>query len=467
MNIREAAVQSYQNHERELIRMSKSIWDNPEIGAEERYASKLISDRLGQAGFRIETGIGGIATAFVGSWGTGRPILGILGEYDALPGFSQKVSSRQEPEREGGPGHACGHNLLGVGCLGAILALKEVMEENKIGGTIRYYGCPAEETLVGKVFMAKHGAFDDLDAAITWHAGYPNTVLESANLALNSFKLNFHGISCHASNLGRGRSALDAVVMTDVGINCMRDNVIPEARIHGVITHGGLQPNIIPSFAQSWYYVRAPSRQDVEEIYGRILELAKGAALMTGTKFELELLAGCYNYLSNDVITYCMKKNLQQIGGIGFTEDDRRFAQEIQSSVPPGVIEETAKNFGMDQDEFGGVLSDRMVDGVGGFAKGDLRYNSTDVGDVSYTAPTGLFTTCCMPFGVALHTWQCVASSGSSIGFKGMALAAKTLALSGLDLLLEPNTVSAAHDEFRKKKAGRKYVSPLHRSMIF
>lgn len=461
MGIEENSLKVLDENADVLINMAKDIWDNPQIGLQEMHASKLISDKLEKAGFRVKRGIGEMPTAFVASWGEGKPIVGVLGEYDALPNFSQKVSPKQEPIKAGMPGHGCGHNLLGIGSLGAVLAVKEVMEKYNVRGTIRYYGCPAEETLVGKVFMAREGVFNDLDAAITWHPDYPNTVVRNTNHALNSFKLNFHGVSSHPSYYGRGRSALDAVVLTEVGINCLRDNVIQEARIHGVITNGGLQPNMLPSYAQSWYYVRAPMREQVEEIYQKVIELTKGATLMTGTTMEVEFLTGCYGYLSNDIISQAIMDSLKKIGPPQFTEEEIAFAKELESKVSRDIVEGTLRNYKMTKEELGGALCDKIIDEVGGFAKKDSAFNSSEVGDVSYIAPTGQFTTCCMPLGVALHTWQCAASCGSPIGFRGMQLAAKTMALTSLNLMMKPDMLKDAFKEFQEKTGGKKYVSPL------
>lgn len=363
-----------------LISMAKNIWDHPEIGLQETHASKLIADQLDKAGFHVRRGIAQMPTAFIASWGETRPIIGVLGEYDALPGIYQEVATEKKTAKEGWPGHGCGHNLLGVGSLGAALAVKEAMDKHKIKGTIRYYGCPAEETLIGKVFMARDSVFDDLDAAITWHPWYANTGRNSATLAMNSFKLNFHGVSSHASQLGIGRSALDAVVLAEVGINHLRDNVIKDARIHGVITNGGLQPNVIPAYAQSWYYVRAPKRKQVEEIYQRVLDIAKAAALMTGTKLDLEFIVGCYDYLPNQIIIDTMLEKLKKIGPPKFTEEERAFAKELESKVARDIMESALETYKLTREELGGSLCHKIIDEVGGFAKGDLLYTSSDVG---------------------------------------------------------------------------------------
>ena len=261
-------VKSIDDHAGLINALAKAIWENPELGQQESYASRLLADELEKAGFSIQMGVGGMPTAFIAEWGEGKPIIGILGEYDALPGISQKLTAVKEPVKVGAPGHGCGHNLLGTAGFGAALAAKEMMQKEGIKGTLRYYGCPAEETLVGKVFMAKAGVFDDLDAAITWHPGSINSVSggtrpgKTSALALNSFKVKFRGRSAHAAaNPQQGRSALKAVQLLDIGVNFMREHIPPEARVHCVITDGGGAPNVVPPFAEVWYYIRAPKRE--------------------------------------------------------------------------------------------------------------------------------------------------------------------------------------------------------------
>jgi len=445
-----------------LIKLARDIWNNPELALQEFSASDLIASELEKAGFGVKKGVGQMPTASVASWGEGEPIIAILGEYDALPGLSQKVFAEKEPIVEGGPGHGCGHNLLGVASLGAALAVKEAMKENNIKGTVRYYGCPAEEVLVGKTLMARDGVFDDLDAAITWHPWYTNSVWWSSSNALNSFKVNFHGVAAHAAEAPEaGRSALDAVVLTDVGINYLREHIIPEARIHGVITSGGSAPNVVPSYAQAWYFVRAPRRDQVEEIYQRVLDIIRGATLMTGTTSDLEFLTACYNYLPNDVIGEIMLEKMKRVGPPKFSDEDKTFAKQLIATLSPGELEKSLRYFRLTREE-AGDLCDRAFDQVGGLnIKGGVMEGSTDVGDVSQITPTGQITTACMPLGVVAHSWQNTASAGSNIGFKGMMFAAKVLAFTALDLMTKPDLLKAAQDEFEKAIEGKKYTSPL------
>jgi len=466
VSLEQTALSYLDAHEDELSRVAKDIWDYAEIGLQETRSSKLVADELEKAGFSIEWGTGGIPTAFVASWGEGKPIIGILAEYDALPGLSQRVSATKEPVEEGAPGHGCGHNLFGAGSLGAALATKEAMEKEGIEGTLRFYGCPAEETCVGKVFMAADGVFDDLDAAIAWHPGYANSVWgHGSSLALNSFKVNFHGVASHAAAAPHaGRSALDGVQLMDVGVNYLREHIVQEARVHCVITNGGKAPNVVPPYAQVWYFVRAPHREQVNEIYSRMLDIAKGAALMTGTTYDIDFLTGCYELMSNDVLGNVMLEKLRKVGSPKFTEEEKEFAKELQATLPPGAIEMTVamtlkmSRKGLTPEDLGDPFCEKVIEP-------SLEHNvlpgSTDVSDVSQITPTCNLTTCCQPLGAPPHSWQVVAASGSSIGFKGMMVAAKVMALTALDLVTKPDVLKAARDEFVKSTKGKEYVSPL------
>lgn len=468
MSLEETAL-SYLSEKRTLlISLARDIWDHPQVALRETYGSKKIADQLEKENFSVKRRVTQMPTAFIASWGGGGPIIGIFGEYDALPELSQKVSPEKEPVEQGGPGHGCGHNLLGVGSLGAAVAVKEAMEKNNIKGTIRYYGCPAEETLIGKIFMARDGVFDDLDAAITWHPFYTNSVWWSSSNAMNSFKINFHGLAAHAGDAPEaGRSALDAVLLTDVGVNYLREHIIQEARIHCVITNGGSVPNVVPAYAQIWYYVRAPRREQVEEICERVLGVARGAALMTGTTSDVEFITGCYNYLQNEVIGEIMTEKLKKIGPPKFTDEEKAFANQLIATLSPGEVEKTLRFFKLTREE-AGDLCDKTFDQVGGLgSKENVIGGSTDIGDVSHITPTGQITTCCKPLGVAQHSWQNTASCGSSIGFKGMMVAAKVLALTVLDLMAKPDVLKAAQNEFKKVTGGKEeYKTPLPESTV-
>ena len=448
-----------------LSRIAKDIWDHPQIALQETYASALQAKELEADGFSIEWGAGGMDTAFIATWGSGGPIIGFLGEYDALPGLSQTVSAEKEVIESGGPGHGCGHNLYGTACMGSVMALKRAMERDGIAGTIRYYGCPAEEQVVGKVLMARDGAFDDLDAAITWHPGSTNLVWNGSSLALNSFKVNFHGVASHAAAAPHlGRSALDGVMLMDVGMNYLREHVISEARIHSVVTSGGEAPNVVPAFAQVWYYIRSPKRSEVDEMYERVLDIARGAALMSGTTHEIEFIAGCYDVLPNDTLSDLMLANMQVVNDLAFTADERRFARQLQATFPENAVQmayermEKSTERNSIEESIENPLWTQVLPhndtppGVEG---------STDVGDVSWITPTGQITTCCWPLGTPAHSWQMVASSGSSIGNRGMLFAAKAMALTGLDLLRNPDLLARANEEFDEARGGATYKSAL------
>ena len=448
-----------------LSTVAKDIWDHPQIALQETYASELLARELEADGFSVEWGAGGMSTAFVATWGSGDPIIGFLGEYDALPGLSQTVSAEREAIDPGGPGHGCGHNLYGTACMGSVMALKRAMERDGVGGTIRFYGCPAEEQVVGKVLMARDGAFDDLDAAITWHPGSTNLVWNGSSLALNSFKVNFHGVASHAAAAPHlGRSALDGVMLMDVGMNYLREHVISEARIHSVVTSGGEAPNVVPAFAQVWYYIRAPEREQVDAMYERVLDIAKGAALMSGTTHDIEFIAGCYDVLPNNTISDLMLKNMQAVDDLAFTAEERRFARQLQATFPDkavqGAFDRMQKS--TQKDAISESIENPLWTQVLPHADAGLPVEgSTDVGDVSWITPTGQITTCCWPLGTPAHSWQMVASSGSSIGSKGMLFAAKAMAMTGLDLLRNPDLLEKAGAEFAEARGGVTYKSAL------
>lgn len=465
MQISQAVLDYLDDQDEKLAYIAKEIWDHPQVALEETFAAKLLSDELEEAGFRVTHGVGQMPTAFLASWGEGKPVLGLLGEYDALPGLSQNLSAERDPLEAGGPGHGCGHNLFGTACLGAALSLKATMEAQQIPGTIRYYGCPAEETLVGKTFMAREGIFDDLDAALSWHPGSVNAVWAGSSLAMNSFKVNFHGLASHAGVAPElGRSALDAVMLMDVGVNYLREHVIQEARIHSVITSGGQAPNVVPAFAQIWYFVRAPRRDQVEEIYARVLDIAKGAALMSGTTHEIDFITGCYELLSNRVISALLLEKMQEVNSLRFTEQEREFARRLQQTFPPGSVQNEFEKVraGTTVDVDPAAIDDPLWEAILPHpAEPGISSGSTEVADVSQITPTGQLRTTCWPLGTPPHSWQTVASSGSSIGFKGMLFASKALALAGLDLITKPDVLAAAQAEFEADQAGKRYRSPI------
>ena len=465
MDAKRIILERIDQQDEELCFIAKEIWDHPQVALEETFASQLLAEKLAADGFEITWGAGGMPTAFTAEWGQGAPLIGFLGEYDALPGLSQELSSEKEPINDGGPGHGCGHNLFGTACMGSIMGLKSAMQQNGIGGTIRFYGCPAEETLVGKTFMAREGVFDDLDAAISWHPGDTNITWNGSTLAMNSFRVNFYGVAAHAGGSPwLGRSALDGVVLMDAGVNYMREHVPPESRIHSVITSGGQAPNVVPAFAQVWYFVRAPHREQVQEMYGWMQDIAKGAALMSGTRHEIEFITGCYEILPNDVMSDLLYEKMAEINDMQFTGQEREFAKALQATFPEGSVKrgfdwtQISSSAQLDPAEVDDPLWERVLPHS---PTPPLMGGSTEVADVSWITPTGQMTTTCWPLGTPGHSWQTVASCGSSIGNKGMIFAAKTMALAGLDLLTKSDLLAEAKAEFNRALAGRAYVSPL------
>lgn len=443
--------------EGKLREMALSIWENPEPGFKEVRSSKLQRDFLAARGFRVRD-VPNVPTAFVAEYGSGRPVLGVLGEYDALPGLSQKVSAVREPRDDSGSGHGCGHNLLGTAGVGAVLALKRALDSEGRAGTIRYYGCPAEELLAGKVAMAKEKVFDDLDACVSWHPASMNVVWGCSFLAMNSMKFRFKGIPAHAAAAPQaGRSALDAVELMNVGANYLREHVSEKARIHYVITNGGMAPNIVPEDAEVWYYVRAPKRAEVRDISARLLKIAQGAALMTETDMKRELVAGCHDVVANQVLGARMHENMVEAGPPRFTPEDRAFARQIAALT---TREDKAKvmstYFAPDR-----VLDADLCDEIVRVDDKDkVLAGSTDVGDVSYIAPFAQITAATWPVGTAAHTWMATAASGSGIGLAAMTFAAKTMAGTVYDLLSDPALLAAVREEFSKTLSGFRYVSP-------
>ncbi|ARK30496.1 amidohydrolase [Halalkalibacter krulwichiae] len=443
-----------ENHQSEFTDMAREIWENPQVAYEEDFASSLQMSKLEEEGFTIQTPIAGIHTAFVAEYGTGNPVIGILGEYDALPGLSQKVTTVQKEILSNGPGHGCGHNLLGTAGVEAVIALKKVMEEEGLVGTIRYYGCPAEEVLSGKSFMAREGVFNDLDCALTWHPGDANLVMNKSMQAMTSIEFHFKGITSHAASAPHaGRSALDAVELMNIGANYMREHVLDGSRIHYVITNGGMAPNIVPEYSSVWYYLRAETKQQVEELLERMEKIAKGASMMTETEVKSEIKAFAYETLPNEKLDELLFKNMQVLDKPIFDDEEVEFAKELVNS--------TGFKVGDKSSLFNSDVTDLLPTDFN-FDKqqhGKPMGGSTDVGDVSWITPVGTVITTCAPVGVQLHSWQATASFGSSIGFKGMHLAAKVMSLTAFDLLInKDNIIEKIRKDFHESTEGNEYV---------
>lgn len=434
----------------ELVEVNKAIWNFAELGLEEHKSSALLVGKLKAAGFEVKTGVSSMPTGFVASYGSGKPIIGILAEYDALPGLSQKMSPIREAVTEGAPGHACGHSGLGTGALGAALAVKAAMEKHKLPGTIRLYGTPAEETIIGKIYMLLDGQFDDLDVCLHWHPSTKNGTWNASSKAVVSAKFTFSGTPAHASvSPDSGRSALDAVELMNVGVNFMREHVKEDARLHYVITDGGGAPNVVPGKATVWYFIRADQHKDVELYFAWVNDIAKGAALMTRTKVSVAVDTDCHEIIPNGPLSEVVDRALRQVGPPKFDEEEKAFARRLQAPL----IEEFGREFPLALHEDVDSLT----------APPETSKGSTDVGDISWYVPTGGLRTACMAAESPGHSWQNVAAIGSTIGEKGTIVAAKTLAAAAIDLLEKPELVAAAKADFKKRMEGRKYVSLIPR----
>jgi aminobenzoyl-glutamate utilization protein B len=444
-----------------FITISDQIWEKPELALAEYAACQLQADDLERDGFTITRNVGDLPTAFMAEWsqGDGGPVIGFLGEYDALPGLSQENGDVQKPIVVDGPGHGCGHNLLGTAALAAASVLKAWLEHSGEAATVRYYGCPAEETCEGKVFMARAGAFDDLDAAITWHPGSTNTVWAGSSLAVNNIKFRFKGRTAHAAaNPETGRSALDAVELMNIGVNYLREHVIDQARMHYVITNGGGAPNVVPDDCEVWYFIRSPERHQVEELTERVRKVAQGAALMTETTLEENFVSGAYNMLSNQAIGDHMMEILEELGPLEFTEEEKAYGDTIAKSFPENL---RAQLLAFDK-----LPKELIETGLNGEVwpirdRGEVMPGSTDVSDVSWITPTAQITTATWALGIPGHSWAVTATGGMSIGHKGMLHAAKVMAMTGADLITNPDLLKAARDEFAESTAGRPYQCPI------
>ena len=425
-------------------RVARQIWDWAELGYQESRSSGLLQDELESEGFTVKAGVADIPTAFVAEWGKGGPVIAILAEYDALPGITQSDSATRDPLAEKHAGHACGHNLFGAGSLTAAIAVRRWLEKTGTPGRIRLYGTPAEEGGSGKVYMTRAGLFDDVDVAIHWHADDENSAAARTSLANRSAKFRFRGQSAHAAGAPqRGRSALDGVEAMNMMDNMMHEHTDMDTRIHYVITEGGSAPNVVPDFAESFYYVRHPDADQVRALWTRLEAAAKGAALGTGTEVEWEIIHGNNPLLVNESLARVMDAKLRSLGGIEYTAEERAWAAEI------------AKSFGEDA---------KPIDEAGKVQPYDktLGYGSTDVGDVSWATPTvGVRTATWVP-GTSAHSWQAVAASGRSIGYKGAQLAAKAMTLMAAELFTNPELRKAARAEFDASRGeDYEYVSLL------
>jgi aminobenzoyl-glutamate utilization protein B len=416
--------------------IAQEIWDLAEVGYLETESSALLHRTLADAGFEVELGVAGIPTAFVAEWSNGEgPIVGILAEFDALPGITQDRSPVRDPIADKPAGHACGHHLFGAGSSAAAVAVRHWMEETGQRGTIRLYGTPAEEGGAGKVYMVRAGLFDDVDVMLHWHPGSQNSAGASSTLANKSAKFRFSGVSAHAAGAPeRGRSALDGVEAMNHMVNMLREHVPQETRIHYVITYGGAAPNVIPDFAEVFYYVRNPDPANVVSIFERVAKAAEGAALGTGTTMEYEVIHGLYNVLPNVALQRAMHANLERVGGVLYDDDEWTFAELIHETLPEDA-----------------PALETAAEVMPFFVREEGSGGSTDVADVSWAVPTAGMRAATWVPGTSAHSWQAIAAGGTGIGNKGMVVAAKTLAMTAIDVFRQPDLVAAAKAEHEER----------------
>jgi aminobenzoyl-glutamate utilization protein B len=421
--------------------IAKQIWDYAELGFQEERSSALLQKTLADAGFTVEKSAAGMPTAFTATCGSGKPVIAVVGEFDALPGLSQAAGDpARHPLKAGAPGHACGHNLLGTASAAAAIAVKEWMIEARQTGTLRYYGTPAEEGGGGKVYMVREGLLKDVDAVVTWHPGDHNNANPASSLATIAASFRFYGTASHAAAApDKGRSALDGLESMDYMVNMMREHVPQETRIHYIIRKGGVASNIVPDYAEGEYQARHPDMRVLQDIWDRIVKASEGAAMGTGTRVEHEIVMSYWNVLPNETLAAVAHRNLAKVGGVEYTPEEQAFADKLRATLidattPMGAHKEIAP----------------MKVGLVGSA-------STDVGDISWNVPTAQLIAATFVPGVPAHSWQATSCTGMSIGFKGMIVAAETMALTVSDLFKDPATIARAKEEFLKKRGGADY----------
>lgn len=420
-----------------------SIWDLAELGYLEVKSTALLQDTLTAEGFRVQAGVAGIPTSFIAEAGSGKPVIAFLAEFDALPGITQTASPVREEIPGKAGGQACGHHLFGTASVSAAIVIKQWLADNDMEGTIRVYGTPAEEGGSGKVYMVREGLFDDVDAVLSWHPGDVNRATATPTLANRSARFNFHGVSAHAAGAPeKARSALDGVEAFDFMMNMMREHVPQETRIHYVITSGGKAPNVVPDYAQVYYYVRNPDADVLRGIWERVEAAAQGAAAGTGTTVDWEIMHGNLSLLPNHLIAGLMQKNLEALGGISYSEEEQVFAETIFPSLTRPEHELGTEQTVLEMDT-------------------DLSMGSTDVGDISWNVPTAEFSTATWVPGTPAHSWQAIAAGGTDIGIKGLQLAAKTLALTAADFFENPQLADEAHAELIEQRGADFKYTPL------
>lgn len=440
-NEKKAVIQSLEAKKQQYVNVATNIWNLAELGYKEGKSANLLQSMLKEEGFTIETGVAGIPTAFTATFGSGTPVIGVLGEYDALPGFSQDAVPFKKELAGNTNGHACGHHLFGSASAAAAIAVKNWLKTTGRKGTIRFYGTPAEEGGAGKVYMVRAGLFQDVDAVIHWHPGDDNNANPISSLSNKSAKFRFRGIASHAAaSPERGRSALDAVEALNYMVNMMREHIPEKSRVHYVITRGGEAPNVVPAFAEVYYYIRHPEMDVVKDLFNRVTKAAEGAALGTGTTMDYEVIHGVYNLLPNQILSTNLYENLKTVGGVTYDKTEEDFALKIFPSLNRKDVN----------------ISDAAL--VKPYAdQSDEAFGSTDVGDISWLVPTAGISSATWVPGTAAHSWQAVAAGGMSIGHKGMMVAAKTMALTIMDCLVSPEMLKNAKLELLKRRGGDQF----------
>lgn len=435
---KEEAVAAIEKRAADLIGLSDQVWAFAETALLETRSSRLLADYAERQGLRVRRGVAGMPTAFVAEFGQGRPLIGILGEYDALPGLSQKASPTKEALEPGAAGHGCGHNLFGAASLGAALAVKELIAAGKLSGTVRFYGTPAEEAVGGKAYMAREGLFNDLDVCLAWHPSDETRADMQGGQAIIDFIVEFKGRAAHAAaDPWNGRSAVHALELLTHGLNMMREHVKPSVRIHYTIVKGGDVPNVVPEYAKLWCWVRDWTREGVDEVFQRVRKMVDGAALMAEVEGKLTVQGGDYELLINRTGARLLHSNMNWLGPIRFTPEEQEFARAVQRAA--------------------GVEARGLSGEIQPLEGQEREGGSTDVGDVSWLVPTLHVSVTTAAEGVPWHAWPVVACSGMSIGHKGLIYAAKTLAATTVDLFEDSKTREAIQAEFREVTRGHVY----------
>jgi len=430
-----AVLASVEKHQQELIKLSDQVWGFAETAMRETRSSKVLADYAEAQGFKVTRGVADIPTAFIAEFGSGKPIIGVLGEFDALPGLSQKAQPTKEALLTGAPGHGCGHNMFGAASLGAALSIKELIAAGKLKGTIRFYGTPAEEDLAGKVYMARAGLFNDLDVCLDWHPDYENKANMQSSQAVIHYNISFNGKSAHAAaDPWNGRSALDAAELFNIGINFLREHVKPSVRMHYVYKKAGDVPNVIPAEASVLLWIRDSKRSGVAEVAERMKDIAKGAALMAGVNYNVELTSGLYELLINETGARVLQSNMNFVGPVTYTKDELDFGDTIM------------KQYGLDAKGINGNIKPLET------TKTDPAGGSTDVGDVSYIVPEITLLATTAPYQAPWHSWVVVACGGMSIGHKAVVFASKTLGSTMVDLFENEKLRQDIKEEFLKRK---------------